>query len=136
MNSRELRERVHQFSLDITKLCDELPVDGRTQDLAEQLHKAAHSADKNYRAACRARSHDEFVAKICIVDEEADEAEGWLQSLVDTGKADTAAAQRLLREATELASIFAVSKRTALANQAKRRASRARERGASARRHR
>ena len=74
----------------------------------------------NYRAACRARSPAEFIAKICITVEEADEAQGWLETLIDSGIATSPEARRLLQESTELLKIFAASKRTAMRNQANR----------------
>jgi four helix bundle protein len=121
MDAPELRARAHQFAIDVTRFCATLPTDSRSQEIASQLHRAANSEDKNYRAACRGRNHDEFVAKICIVTEEADEAEAWLQTLIDTRVATSPEAYRLLKESTELLKIFAASKRTALRNQAKRR---------------
>jgi four helix bundle protein len=73
----------------------------------------------NYRAACRAGSHDEFVAKMCVTVEEADEAQGWLDSLIK--KASGAEAERLFEKSTELLKIFSASKRTAMRNQSQRR---------------
>lgn len=75
-------------------------------------HDAANSMTMNYRATCRARSDEEFLAKICITVEEADEAQGWLEILTKSGKTSGAEAERLLRESTELLKIFAASKRT------------------------
>jgi len=68
--AERLRDRTQRFALDIMRFCDTLAKDVRTQRIADQLHDAAHSAAMNYRAACRARSHAEFVAKICITVEE------------------------------------------------------------------
>jgi four helix bundle protein len=124
MDAGDLRARTRQFSRDVAAFCDTLATDRRTHDIARQLQRAAYSEEKNYRAACWARNHNEFVAKICIVAEEADEAESWLQSLADSGKGEDPVAQRLLQEASELRRIFAASKRTALENQRKRREAR------------
>ena len=75
--------------------------------------RSATSVAANYRAACRARSHREFVAKISVVLEEADETEFWIELTVDAGLADAERTRDLLREASELVAIFAASRRTA-----------------------
>jgi len=112
--AQELRDRSQRFAAAIITFCDALPKDIRTQKLAGQLQDAATSMAMNYRAACRARSHAEFVAKICITVEEADEAQGWLETLIRSGKAVGEPVDGLLGEATELLHIFAASKRTAM----------------------
>ena len=116
MDPQELRQRSQRFALDITRFCDTLPKDARTQELAGQLHDAATSAAMNYRATCRAWSNAEFVAKLCVTVEEADEAQGGRQILVESGKASGGEVQRLLGEATELVKIFSATKRTSMAN--------------------
>lgn len=70
----------------------------------------------NYRAACRARSRREFVAKLGLVVEEADESQGWLRMLIETGLMDTPRTRAALAEATELTAIFTSSHRTARRN--------------------
>jgi four helix bundle protein len=117
MNAQELRDRSERFALNVVDFCDTLPKDSRTQEIAGQLQDAATSVFANYRAACRGRSPAEFLAKICITVEEADEALGWLELLVASRKASGTEVHILLREATELVKIFAASKRTAKANQ-------------------
>jgi four helix bundle protein len=120
MTPQELRTRTQQFALDVSKFCDLLPKDQRTQDLSRQLHNAANSVAMNYRAACRARSDKEFIAKLGIVVEEADEAEGWIDHLIKTGKARGEETERLHDESTQLLKILAASRRTAISNAAKR----------------
>jgi len=83
---QELRDRSQRFALDIIAFCDSLPRDPRTQEIANQLHDAANSAAMNYRATCRGRSPKEFIAKICITVEEADETVGWLETLLKAGR--------------------------------------------------
>jgi four helix bundle protein len=116
MEAQELRDRSQQFALDVIRFCDTLPKDRRTQEVAEQLQDASASTSMNYGAACRARSPAEFIAKICVTVEEADEAQGWPQLLVESRKTSSPELQRLLRESTELVKIFAASKRTSIAN--------------------
>jgi four helix bundle protein len=122
MDAQDLRDRTARFALDVGTFCDTLAGDSRTQDMARQLSRAAHSQALNYRAACRARSHDEFVAKICITVEEADEVEGCLELMLKRRKTSSGDdGPRLLDEATQLLKILAVSKRTALLTQQRRR---------------
>ena len=70
----------------------------------------------NYRAVCRARSKAEFVSKMSIVVEEADETVFWLEMLVDTGIVPSGKLTLLLKEANELLAICAASLRTAKYN--------------------
>ena len=116
MDPAELRARTKRFAIAITKLCETLSPDPRTQEVANQLHDAAHSVASNYRAVCRAQTPKVFYSKLCVVLEEADEAQGWLEVLIETGKATSDQAKRLHQEATELVKIFAASKRTWLRN--------------------
>jgi four helix bundle protein len=67
----------------------------------------------NYRAVCRARSKAEFVAKIGIVLEEADESLFWLELIRDCGMMDSEKLTRIMKEADELTSIFAAAQHTA-----------------------
>ncbi len=81
--------------------------------MGRQLLRAGTSVAANYRAACRARSKLEFIAKIGIVLEEADEAVFWLELLVDSGTVKQNEMEDILREANELLAIFAASHGTA-----------------------
>jgi four helix bundle protein len=81
--------------------------------VTNQLVRSATSAAANYRAACRARSKKEFVSKLGVVIEEADEMLFWLEMLVDLGDVHQAQVGHLMNEANELISIFVASKRTA-----------------------
>ena len=70
----------------------------------------------NYRAACRARSRAEFIAKIGVVEEEADETLFWLELIIETGLLPLTKLKPLLREADEIVSIMAASLKSAIAN--------------------
>src|SRR3954462_6570133 len=72
--------------MDVIKFCDQLPKDVATQKIAGQLLDSAGSTDSNYRATCRARSPAEFIAKVGVAAEEADESKGWLELLVSSKK--------------------------------------------------
>jgi len=71
------------------------------------------SVAANYRAACRARSKAEFVAKIGIVREEADEALFWLEMLIESGEVPLETLKEIMAENNELLSIFVASYQTA-----------------------
>ena len=104
----------------IFRFCETLPQTAAVRQIAEQLIDAAGSTDSNYRATCRARSPDEFIAKIGVAAEEADESKGWLELLVSSGQTSKEAAEALIQEADELTAIFVKSRKTAEANKRKR----------------
>jgi len=80
-----LRDRTKKFAMPVIRLFQHLPRSTEAQVLGEQLLRAATSAGANYRAAGRARSKAEFVAKIGIVVEEADETIFWLECPMESG---------------------------------------------------
>src|SRR5258708_14025820 len=86
MNSRpeQLRDRTKTFALRVIRLFRSLPFKTDTQVLGKQLLRCGTSVAANYRAVCRARSKAEFVARIGIVAEEADEAVLWLELLTES----------------------------------------------------
>ena len=84
-----------------------------TQVLGKQLLRCGTSVAANYRAVCRARSKAEFIAKMGVVVEEADEAILWLELMTESGIDSAAKTEALLKEANELTAIFAASQRTA-----------------------
>ena len=81
--------------------------------LGKQVLRSGTAVGANYRAVCRARSRAEFIAKIGIVVEEADETIFWLELLAETGIVKESRLSDLLAEAKELTAIFAASQRTA-----------------------
>jgi four helix bundle protein len=85
--------------------------EGRT--ITRQLLRSATSVAANYRAVCRARSRADFISKLGIVLEEADESLFWLELLVDAGLLQSEEAKMPLCEANELVAIFVTSLRTA-----------------------
>jgi four helix bundle protein len=90
-----------------------LPNRPDAQVLGKQVLRSGTSVAANYRAACRARSKPEFIAKIGIVAEEADETVLWLEPLGDAGVLPTARWDSLIKEARELTAIFTASQNTA-----------------------
>src|SRR6202049_242696 len=115
MSSRpeELRDRTKAFALRVIRLFRSLPYRTDTQVLGKQLLRCGTSVAANYRAACRARSKAEFIARIAIVAEEADEAVLWLELLIESGIIKSEMTVALLNEAKELAAILTASRQTA-----------------------
>lgn len=114
----ELQARTRRFAASVFAFCERLPPTLVAQRVAPQLIDSAGSADSNYRAACRARSKAEFIAKLGVAIEETDEAQGWLRLLVESNVSTSDQAAPLIQEADELLSILIKSKKTAEARKA------------------
>jgi four helix bundle protein len=110
---RELQRRTESFAADVVTLCRGLPPTPEGRNIRDQLGRAATSVAANYRATCRARSRAEFVAKLGLVIEEADESHMWLGMLIRLQLASGPEVDRLLSEADQLVAIFVASRRTA-----------------------
>jgi len=108
-----LRERTQQFALRIIKLFRNLPKTEEARAVGKQLLRSGTSVAANYRGICRARSKPDFIVKVGIVIEEADDAVFWLELLIKTVMMPEARMHDLLTEANELVSIFVVSRKTA-----------------------
>ena len=111
--ARALQERTHRFFIRVTEFCERLPRGVTTDSIVPQLIDAAGSTNSNYRAACRARSTKEFIAKIGVAAEEADESLGWLRSLLARRFGDESECGALIQEANELTAILTKSQKTA-----------------------
>lgn len=108
-----LKDRTFRFAVDIVKFVRQLPNTFEARRIGGQLFDAGTSVAANYRSACKARSHADFVSKIGIVAEESDESEFWLELLIATDIATFDAVKRYRVEASELAAIFTASHKTA-----------------------
>ncbi|HKT81377.1 MAG TPA: four helix bundle protein [Vicinamibacterales bacterium] len=112
-----LRERTRRFAVDILRFVRCLPNDPPSSVVGRQLAKAGTSMSANYRAAGRARSRAEFIAKLGVVVEEADETEHWLQIVHEAGlSARDAKRITLTAESAELRAIFCAALQTARRN--------------------
>jgi len=109
----QLRDRTKAFALRVIRLYRSLPYKTDMQVLGKQLLRCGTSVAANYRAACRARSKAEFVARIGIVAEEADESVLWLELLIESGIVKSEMTEKLLNEARELTAILTASQQTA-----------------------
>src|SRR5881398_774295 len=110
MDADELKHRTKDFALRILKLVAALPktIEGRA--IASQLVRCGTSVAANYRAACRARSRSEFVAKMGVALQEADETQLWLELIIEPKLLSVKQVQPLLTEASELVAIFVASR--------------------------
>jgi len=109
MNPQELKERTKRFALRVMRLVDALPKSAKGRALASQLVRSGTSVAANYRASCRTRSRAEFISKIGVVEEEADETALWLELIIDDKILPQKKITPLLNEANELVAIMAAS---------------------------
>jgi four helix bundle protein len=109
----DLKARTEKFALRVVKVVRSLPQSAEGRLVGNQLLRSGTSVAANYRAVCRARSRPEFLAKLAIVIEEADETAFWLEFLVDAGLITAAKLQDLISEANQLVAIFNASRTTA-----------------------
>src|SRR5438477_4131448 len=116
VRSADLKARTKQFALSVIMLVVALPRTIQGRAVANQIIRSATSVAANYRAACRARSRAEFIAKIGVIEEEADETAFWLELIVDSGLLSEARIRPLLTEAGELVAIMAASRKSAIGN--------------------
>lgn len=93
-----------------------IPEGGRPEILVKQLLRAATAVGANYRSACHAKSRADFIAKVSIAEEEADEVQYWLEVMLELNLLDRDTFGPLHREAQELTAIFVASGKTAKAN--------------------
>ncbi len=103
---KDLRKRTKKFSLDIIKLVASLPRGREADIIGRQALRSGTSVGANYREATRARSKKEFVSKIGIVEQEADETLYWLELLDESGLLNGRLLEGLIKEADELVAIF------------------------------
>ena len=108
--AEEFQKRTKKFAIDVILMYKKLPKTDDARIVGRQLLKAATSVASNYRAACRARSDNEFFSKLSIVVEEADEAAFWMEILTESGmyRVD----ERLVKEANEILAVVARSRKT------------------------
>ncbi len=113
----KLKKRTRKFAVNIINFCNSLEKCKASSVITYQIVKAATSIGANYRAACRARSKAEFFSKICIVVEEIDESEYWLE-IIDQAdlSEDRKELLRLLKESNEITKIMSSAKNSTYGN--------------------
>jgi four helix bundle protein len=108
-----LKARTKKFALDTIRFCSKLPQKTEYQIINRQLMRAATSVAANYRSACRGKSKADFINKLSMVEEEADESAFWLELLSDLDAKTNPELTRLQNEASQLVAIMVASKKTA-----------------------
>lgn len=102
MTEEEFKQRTKRFALDTIAFVDRLPNSAKNAHIGRQLLRSGTSVGANYRAACRAKSRADMIAKLAIVEEEADESMFWLELLEETSGSALSGLTALLSEADEI----------------------------------
>jgi len=118
MNADHMQKRTKAFALRIIKLSEGLPHTRTAEIIGRQLLRCGTSVGANYRSACRAKSLADFIAKMAIVEEEADEVVYWLDLLVESGLIQQRHITDLLSEANQIVAMTVASIKTARRNRA------------------
>ena len=112
MDEAQMKKRTKEFAKEIIKLCRKLPDNREGRLIGNQIFRSGTSVAANYRAACRARSTAEFISKLAIVEEEADETLFWLEILEEMEIIDKDLIFPLMQENDELIAIIVSSIKT------------------------
>jgi four helix bundle protein len=113
MDQELMKKRTKEFAKKVIDLCRQLPENREGRLIGNQIFRSGTSVGANYRSACRGRSKADFIAKLGIVLEEADESLYWLEILAETKIVKADLLTPLMKEANELVSIFVSSLNTA-----------------------
>jgi four helix bundle protein len=113
MSIEDLKERLMLFGLRVIRMTESLPRSRAADVIGRQLIRCATSVGANYRAACRARSKADLIAKMGIVEEECDESLYWMEVLARSGLIEERLLSNLVKEADEILSIIVASIKTA-----------------------
>ncbi|MBU4263472.1 MAG: four helix bundle protein [Proteobacteria bacterium] len=116
MNQQEMKERTKEFAKRIIKLCRNLPETREARLIGNQIFRSGTSVAANYRAACRTRSLAEFISKMGIVEEEADETLFWLELLCEMEIFSKDQLLSVMQENNELIAIVVASIKTCKSN--------------------
>ena len=121
----QLRQRTFRFGLRIISFCQKLPDTWQCREIGRQLLRAGMGVSGNCWSACRGRSPAEFIAKLGVATDEAEESVLWLTAIIQSGINRELETKDLLGEGTELRAILSKSHKTARENrQRKARAAR------------
>lgn len=111
--SQQLKNRTKAFGIRVIKMVKEIKGNKVEDILIRQIVRSATSVGANYRSALRARSKPDFISKITVAEEEADETCYWLEIMIETGVFPGKRLEPLLREAQEITAILTTSGKTA-----------------------
>ncbi len=116
MNEVQMKKRTKEFAKEIIHLCRELPDNREGRLIGNQLFRSGTSIAANYRAACRAKSKRDFIAKLAIVEEESDETLFWMEMLSEMEVLRSDLLDKLMLENDEIISIIVSSIKTSRGN--------------------
>jgi four helix bundle protein len=116
MSTEDFRKRTFRFGIRVVRLVQGLPRKDVGRGIGNQLLRAGTAVGANYRAAARARSRADFIAKMGVVEEECDESLYWMDMLIELGLVNAGRVQQLRAEGNEILSISVASIRTAREN--------------------
>lgn len=120
MDEQQFKERTRNVALRIIRLVDALPTPRAAEVIGRQLLRCGTSIGANYRAACRGKSAADMVAKLAIVEEEADEAIYWTELLIDARLVAKNRLASLIDELNQIVAMIVASQRTLRRGIAKR----------------
>ena len=112
MDEKAFKDRTKKLALGVIRLVETLPKARAADVISGQLLRSATSIGANYRAACRGKSTADVIAKLAIVEEEADESIYWLELLIESGLVPTARVKELLGETNEIVAMTVASIKT------------------------
>jgi four helix bundle protein len=115
MNEQEFKQRTRALGLRVIKLVSSLPKNTVSEVIGKQLIRSGNSVGANYRAACRARSTADLIAKLRIVEEEADECLYWMELIVEAKLVDVANLRSIMSETNEILAMTVASIKTLIA---------------------
>ena len=116
MDEAQMKKRTKEFAKEIIKLCRKLPDNREGRRIGNQIFRSGTSIAANYRAACRARSKADFISKLSIVEEEADETLFWLELIDEMKILDNSLLDPLMKENDEIVAIIVASIKTSRKN--------------------
>jgi len=112
MDERTFKERTKRLALRVIQAVEALPKNRSADVIGKQLLRSATSVGANYRAACRGKSASDVIAKLGIVEEEADESIYWMELLIESGFIPEAKLKDLLTETNEIVAMTVASIKT------------------------
>ncbi len=115
-DAKQLQQRTKDFAIRIIRAFIRFPKEEASRIIGRQFVRSGTSVAANYRASCRSRSRADFISKISVVAEEADETLFWLELLVESQLIGRQVVQPLMSECEQLVKIFSASLTTAKRN--------------------
>lgn len=112
MNQIEFKRRTKQLGLAVIRMTEKFPETRLALVVKDQILRSALSIGANYRAVCRAKSDKDFINKMRIVEEEADETAYWLEIIEESDLLKSDDLRELKREVNELVAMVVASIRT------------------------